>query len=257
MPERDPDLTTYLTELLRTNKQGQQSNTFFFPTPKVPGIIEDQTPYQTGILKELNELQQKEKVNAKEDAESRLKFLEGFDWTDELLLETEKRAVENILVEYHDISARQRMGIRKNAEFKVKLTPIDDKPFYRQNLQMPIHPEEDLIIQFALMHNYGIITVLPFSKYASLNFAQRNPNGNLRLLVDLRKVETLIADDYTNNIHPVSTLSDAAQHQTGKSLFCELHFSQPYPCLQMADQRSLQMLAFNFGSRNFAYSRLA
>ena len=257
MPERDPDLTTYLTELLRTNEQGQQSNTFFFPTPKIPGIIEDQTPYQTRILKELNELQQKEKLNAKDDAESRRKFLEGFDWTDELLKKTEKRTVENILVEYHDIYGRHGMGIGMNAEFKVELTPIDDRAVYSQNLQMPIHPEEDLIVQFALMHNYGIITVLPFSKYASLNFAQRNPNGNLRLLLDLRKVKTLIADDYTNNNHPVSTLSDAAQHQTGKSLFCDSHFSQAYPCLQMADQRSLQMLAFNFGSRTFAYSRLA
>ena len=75
--------------------------------------------------------------------------------------------------------------------------------------------------------------------------------------MDLRKINTLIADDYSNNIHPVSTLSDAAQHLAGKSLFCKLDCSQVYHCLQMADQRSVEMLAFNFASRTFAYRRLA
>ena len=107
------------------------------------------------------------------------------------------------------------------------------------------------------MHKYGIITVLSFSKYASPIFAQRQPNGKLRLLVDLRKINSLIADDYTNNNHPVSTLSDAAQHLAGKSLFCKLDYSLAYHCLQMADQRSVEMLAFNFASRTFAYKKLA
>ena len=97
----------------------------------------------------------------------------------------------------------------------------------------------------------------PFSKYASPIFAQRKPNGKVRLLVDLGKINTLIADDYTNKNHPVSTLSDAAQHLAGKSLFCKLDCSQAYHCLQMADQRSVERLAFNFASRTFAYRRLA
>ena len=169
----------------------------------------------------------------------------------------EKQAIEDILVHYHDIFARHRMDIGMNTEFKVKWTPKDDKAVYSQSLPMPIHLKEDLIVELALMHKYGIITVLPFSKYASPIFAQRKSNGKLRLLVDLRKINTLIADDYTNINHPVSTLSDAAQHLAGKSLFCKLDCSQAYHCLQMADQRSVEMLAFNFASRTFAYRRLA
>ena len=107
------------------------------------------------------------------------------------------------------------------------------------------------------MHKYGITTMLPFSKYASPIFAQRKPNGKLRLLVDLRKIITLIVDDYTNHNHPVSALSDAAQHLAGKSLFCKLDCSQAYHCLQMADQHSVDMLAFNYASGTFAYRRLA
>ena len=87
---------------------------------------------------------------------------------------------------------------------------------------MPIHSKEDLIIDLVLMHKFGIITVLPFSKYSSPIFAQMKPNGKIRLLVDLRKNNSLIADDYTNNAHPVSTLSAAAQRLAGKFLICKL-----------------------------------
>ena len=202
-------------------------------------------------------MQRREKLNPKDDSEPRTEFLKRFDWTDTLLTETEKQAVEDILVEYHDIFARHRMDIGMNTEIKVKLTPKDDNVVYSQSLPIPIHLKEDLIVELALMHKYGIITMLPFSKYPSAIFAQRKPNGKLRLLVDLRKINTLIADDYTNINHPVSTLSDAAQHLAGKSLFCKLDCSQAYHCLQMADQLSVEMLAFNFASRTFAYRRLA
>ena len=78
---------------------------------------------------------------------------------------------------------------------------------------------DDIIDELALMHKYGIITVLPFSKYASPIFARRKPNGKLRLLVDLREINTLIADDYTNNNHSVSTL------QTQHNIWQESHYS--------------------------------
>ena len=112
-------------------------------------------------------------------------------------------------------------------------------------------------MEVAQIHKYGIITTLPFSNYASPIFAQRKPNGKLSLLVDLRKIITLMADDYINNNHPVSTLRDAAQHMAGKNFFCKLDCSQAYHCLQMADQQSIELLAFNFASRTFAYQRSA
>ena len=137
------------------------------------------------------------------------------------------------------------------------MTPNDDRPAYSQSLPTPINLEDDITVELALLHRYGIITTLPFSKYASPIFAQRKPNGRLLLLVDLRKINNLITQDYVNNNHPVSTLSDAAQHMAGKKLFCKLDCSQAYHCLQMADYQSIQMLAFNSASRTFAYRRLA
>ena len=123
IPEGDPDLIIYLTQLLKTKKPDQQNNTFWFPTPENPGNTDDHTPIQTRILNELCELQLKEKLNTKDDIESGMEFLERFDWTDTLLTETEKQAVEDILVEYQDIFARHRMDIGMNTELKVKLTP--------------------------------------------------------------------------------------------------------------------------------------
>ena len=168
-----------------------------------------------------------------------------------------KQAVENLLVEFQDIFARHRFDIGINTEFKVQLTPLDNWPAYSQSLPAPINLKDDILVELTLIHKYAIITTLPFSKYASPIFAQRKPNGKLRLLVDLRKINTLIADDYINNNHPVSTLTDAAQHMAGKNLFCKLDCSQAYHCLQMADQQSFELLAFNFASRTFAYRRLA
>ena len=43
----------------------------------------------------------------------------------------------------------------------------------------------------------------------------------------------------------------------GKNLFCQFDFSQAYHCPQMVDQQSIELLAFNFESKKFAYRRLA
>ena len=160
-----------------------------------------------------------------------MKNLKRFDWTDTLLTETKKNALENVQAEYHDMFARQIMDIEMNTEFKVKLTSKDDNAVYSQSIPMPIYLKEDLIVELALMQKYGITTVRPFPRYASPIFAQRKPNGKLRLLVDLRKKNNLIADEHTNIFHQVSTLSDAAQHLAGKSLFCKRDCSQAYHCL--------------------------
>ena len=70
IPQGDLEMTTYLNELLRTNKRKQQKNTFWFPTPENPGRPGDHTPIQTRILKELIELKEKEKFNPQKSTES-------------------------------------------------------------------------------------------------------------------------------------------------------------------------------------------
>ena len=255
--ENEEDAIYYVSSLLKANRNNDQYEQYWFPTPENPGDEDSHTPIQQRILQELRNLQEAEQLNPQNDDESRRKFLRNFDWKDSMLQQHEIKKIESLLVEYHDIFARHSFDIGMNEEFTVKLTPKDDSPGYSQSLPTPVNLKEDILVELALSHKYGIITTLPFSKYASPIFAQKKPNGKLRLLVDLRKINNLISDDYINNNHPVSTLTDAAQHMAGKTLFCKLDCSQAYHCLPMADQRSVEMLAFNFASRTFAYRRLA
>ena len=144
IPEGDPDLIIYLTQLFRTKKPDQNNNTFWFPTPENPDNAENHTPIQPRTPTEFCQLQRREKLNPQDDIELRMEFLKQFDWTDTLLTRTEKQAVKDILVEYHDIFARHRMDIVMNTEFKVELTPKDEKVADSQNLPMPIDLKEDL-----------------------------------------------------------------------------------------------------------------
>ena len=168
-------------------------------------------PSKKGKLSELRALQESEQLNPLENDHSRQQFLDNFDWNDFMLNQQEIANIENPLVEFHDKFERHRFDIGMNEEFNVKLTPKDESPAYSQRLPTPVNLKDDILIQLALLRKYGIITTLPFSKYASPIFSQKNPNGKLRLLVDRRKINSYISEDYINNNHPVSTSTDAAR----------------------------------------------
>ena len=140
---------------------------------------------------------------------------------------------------------------------KVKLTPAHDLPVYVQSPPTPIHLRDEILVELALMQYYGIVTLLPKSKHSGPMFAQRKSSGNLRILVDLRRVNHLFRNDCSNNNFPISNMTDAVHHFAGKSLFTKLNCSQAYHCVQMADPLSVQLLSFNFASRTYAYTRLA
>ena len=143
-----------------------------------------------------------------------------------MLQQHEIKRIESLLVKFHDIFARHRLAIGIKEEYTVELIPKNISPAYSQSLPTPVNLKEDILVELASLHKYGNITTLPFSIYASPMFAQKKPNGNLRLLVDLSKINNLISDDYTNDNHPVSTLTDAARHMAGKKLFCKLDCSE-------------------------------
>ena len=132
------------------------------------------------------ELKHKEKHIPQESTESRNKFVERFDWTETILTETEKQAFEDVLVDYHNTFARHKIQVETNSKRRQSCL----KP---KHTNAPIHLKRDLIVVLALIHKNGIITVLLFFQYASPMFAQRKFNAKLRLLVDLRKIRSLIA----------------------------------------------------------------
>ena len=229
----------------------------WYPTPETCDDPDKLNKIERRIYDELIKFREAEKLNPTCDDEQRQAFLDNFSWDDSILTELEQQKIEEQLVKYHTIFARHRLDIGINTDFKIKLTPKHDDPVYAQSLPTPTNLKDDLLVELALMQEYGIITTLPYSNYSSPKFAQRKPNGKLRILVDLRWINHLLKNDYNKHNHPVTTIADAAQHMAGKKYFCKLDCSQAYYYLQMAEEQSIQLLAFNFGSRTFAYLRLA
>ena len=66
-----------------------------------------------------------------------------FKWTDSLITGKDRENLEATIVEFHDIFARHSLDIGMNTQFKVSLTPKDDKPVYTQSLPVPINLKED------------------------------------------------------------------------------------------------------------------
>ena len=230
---------------------------FWFPTPEKCSDPQDLTPLQREIYDKLKKLQQEENIDPQRSPGERSIFPAKFQWSESLLNDQEKLKLEDLLVQYSDIFAKHRFDVGYNTEIKIKLTPEHSMPTYMQSPPTPIHLRDELLVELALMQYYNIITTLPYSKYSSPIFAQRKSSGKLRVLIDLRRINHLFRHDYKNNKFPISNMTDATNHFAGKTLFCKLDCSQAYHCVQMADEQSVQMLAFNFASRTFAYRRIA
>ena len=78
IPQGNPELIAYLNELLRTSKTEQQNNTCWFPTPQNPGKAQHRIPVQIRNLKEIIEVEEKEKFNPQEGTKGRNKLLKDF-----------------------------------------------------------------------------------------------------------------------------------------------------------------------------------
>ena len=174
-----------------------------------------------------------------------------------MLTNDQRSEVEHLLIEYADIFAKHRFDVGYNSDLKIKLTPEHQRHLYTQGPPTPIQLRNELTVELALMHYFGLITTLSHSKYSSPLFAYRKPSGKLQMLIDLRRINHSIKTDYINSNFPISNMTDASNHFAGKSLFTKLDCSQAYHCVQMADDLSVRLLAFNFGSRTYAYKCLA
>ena len=108
LSENKEDAVHYICSLLRANRNNDQYEQYWFPTPENPGDEASHTPIQKRILKKLRNLQEAESLNPQEDEESRQKFLSNFDWKDSMLQQHEIKQIEALLVEFHDIFARHR-----------------------------------------------------------------------------------------------------------------------------------------------------
>ena len=196
-------------------------------------------------------------MDPKNNETDKLEFLRKFSWDTCVLNADQRRQLEEILFEYHDVFGKHCFDVGYSTELKIKLTPEHPLPVYVQSPPAPIHLRDEILVGLALLQYFNIQTTLSYSKYSSPIFVHRKSSRKLRILIDLRRVDHLLRHDYLNCNFPISNMTDATNHFAGKNLFCKLDCSQAYHCVQMADDLSVQLLAFNFASRTFAYNCLA
>ena len=190
---------------------------------------------QRKIYDNITELQQRDTLDPQQNSEDRETFLKQFDLSKSALTAEQIQEMQEIFVDYKDLFAKHRFDVGYNTELKVKLTPAHDLPVYVPSPPTPIHLRDETSVELALMQYYGIVTLLPNSKYSSPIFAQRKSSGKLRILIDLRRVNHLLRNDYSNNNFPISNMTDAVHHFAGRTLFTKLDCSQAYHCVQTAD----------------------
>ena len=233
---------------MQVGQQDDNEENFWFPTPENFGNESDDSTIQKRILKELSELDELGKLDAKENEESRANFLPKFNRADSLITGEDREILESAIKHFNYIFARHRHDIGTNTQLKVSLTAKDDKPVYTQSLAVPINLKEDLTVELALMHRYGVITTLPFSNMQAPSL--QSTEMHAKTTGGFAEDQHIIPNDYINN-YQISTLSDAAQPLSRKKMFCKLDCSQDHHCLQKADQSLIELLAFNFASETF------
>ena len=91
-----------------------------------------------------------------------------------------------------------------NSKFKKKLTPEHNEPVNAQNIPTKTNLKDYSLVELALMQEYEVVTTLPYRKSSSPIFAQGKPNRKQRLLVDLRRINHLLKNDYNQHNHPMA-----------------------------------------------------
>ena len=195
-------------------------------------------------------------MDPKNNEADKLDFLKKISWDTCVINADQKRQLEEFLVEKHDAFAKHGFDVGYNTELKIKLLPEHPLPLYVQGPPAPIQLRDEILVELALLQYFDNITTLSHSKYICPLFVHRKSSGKLRILIDLRRVNHLLRHDYLDSNFPISNLTDATNHFAGKNLVCKLDCSQAYRYVQMADDLSFQLLAFNFASRTFAYNCL-
>ena len=194
------DVVMYINTLMQVERPEDNEEKFWFATPENSGNESEHSPIHKRILFELRDLAELEKLDLKENEESRTKFLSMSKRTNSIITVEDCENLESTIVESNDIFARDRLDIGMSTQFKVSLTPKDDKLVSTQSLPVPknllivdnkVRPDSRINPQAPLPNHHDAT----FLQMCSPSSAQRKPNGKLRLLVDLRKINALNGDD--------------------------------------------------------------
>ena len=161
-------LTNYFNEQVNTliadstTKVFPSKDPFWFPTPENCQEPEKLTGIHKRIYDEICKLKSQEKLDPINSEKDRQHFLQQFPWTNSVFNDSQKRTVEDLLLQFHHIFARHRLDIGANHDFKVKLTPENNDPMYTQGPPTPIHLRDEVLVELALLQYWGVITTLTY-----------------------------------------------------------------------------------------------
>ena len=114
-------------------------------------------------------MEQLEKLDPQANQRSRDQFLSNFKWTDSTIDQQTKLSVEDLLVQFNHIFARQRFAIGINKDFK----------------KNPLLLKGDILVEIALVHKNAIITTLPSLRHYHVKMpAPSLHNENITLKFD-------------------------------------------------------------------------
>ena len=116
-------------------------------------------------------------MDPKNNEADKLEFVKNFSCDTCVLKADQKRQLEEFPVEYHEVFAKHRFDVGCNTELKIKLTPEQPLPIFVQGPPAPIHLRDEILIEFALLQYFHIISTLSYSKYSSPIFVHRKSSG--------------------------------------------------------------------------------
>ena len=93
---------------------------------------------------------------------------------------------------------------------------------YVQRPPAPIHLRDEILMEFALLQYFNIITTPSHSKNNSPIFVHRKSFGKLEIFSDLRPVNHFLRHDYLNSNFPISKMTVALNYFARKGLFYKL-----------------------------------
>ena len=105
-----------------------------------------------------------ENFNSEKNLADQENFLTLFPWENSVFNQEQKQDIEDLLLKYHYIFARHHLDIGANEEFKVKLTPENDKPMYTQGPLIAFNYQDEVLVKLALLKFWGVITPLTHSE---------------------------------------------------------------------------------------------
>ena len=114
--------------------------------------------------------------------------MSNFQRENSLLTKDQRSKNEHLLIEYADIFAKHGFDVGYNSDLKIKLTPEHQRPLHTQGPPTLIQLRNELTVELALMHYFGLIKTLSHSKYSSQLFAYRKPSGKMRMLIHLQRI---------------------------------------------------------------------